>query len=643
MTTIFKTARLDHVQLDRCLTTLKGYSEEFAVPVPGELLNAEVNWRTKAEAKLVIAGLGKVGKSSLLEALLGTSLLIPVDLEIATATAFWIRHGTDQRYVVHFLPKEGEAAAQEPVTIPIAVGDDSAYKAMLEYGSNKSNPNNIKLVDRIEVVVNSSLLPPGVVLIDTPGIDSFSWEHTLISWRTYPVADAVFFVVDGTRSVLTRPEADAIERLIGWQKPITVLHTKCDEPSEEATAALEKENRKALGLLLGTAPETLPYFKVSSRMKASHARTGREDYLHASGFLPLMNAIRLDFHASVRANAALPVVFQSSRWLQSENDRLKELRRINSEANTDVLKSLGRAKEQQLAMRRAFLKTQLPEILKEFDRACVQARDEANHSISEKLDNQPLGTFIGPLIEDLRRGKISAKEIVQNDDAYRARLLNDGEGVVRQISRHYEGRLKDAMIVAHEALGDQDAAEAEITRMAWEPNVAAQPNANFTAVNRGAMSDLMAVQQGMGLGGMLGSAGAAVVASVFAIPPLGAIVAIGILLTVTVASLFGRRAELRERALSELQSRLSFVARKMTEGAHQSVRTYNAQVVPEMRARLLQRAEAPQATLENEIKTIEQRVRATEEQAAKHEAALIARAGKLSMVYNEYKSVHASQ
>ncbi len=643
MTAIFKTARLDHVQLDRCLTEIKSYCGAFAVLVPGELVNAEENWRNKQESKLVIAGLGKVGKSSLLEAILETSLLIPIDLEIATATAFWIRHGTDQCYVVHFLPKEGETTAQEPITIPIIRGDESGYLAMLEYGGNKANPNNTKLVDRIDVIVNTDLLMPGVVLIDTPGIDSFSWEHTLISWRTYPLADAVFFAIDGTRSVLTRPEADAIERLVGWQKPITVLHTKCDEPSEEATAALEKENRRALGALLGAAPETLLYFKVSSRMKASHARTGREDYLAASGCLPLMNAIRLDFQASVRANAALPLVVEISRWLQTENERLKELRRINEETNAETLRDLGRAKERQLAMRRAFLKTELPKILKGFDQACAEARDDAYHSISEELDHQPLGTFIGPLIEDLRSNKTSAKLIAENEDAYRVNLLNEGESVVRQISRRYEGRLKDAVLLAQAALGTQDAAEAKINRMAWEPNTSAQPSANFSDVNRGAISDLMAIQQGMGLGGMLASASAAVIASVIAIPPLGAMVAIGILLSVTVASLFGRRAEQRERALVELGNRLSFVARKMAEGAQRAVRTHSTQVVPEMRALLIERAEGPQAALEDEIKSIDERLRATEEQAAKTAAALIARAGKLSMVLTAYKGVHASR
>lgn len=640
---IFKTARLDHVQLDRCLSEIKLYCEEFRVAVPRELTSAEQNWRNKQECKLVIAGLGKVGKSSLLEALLETSQLIPVDLEIATAAAFWIRHGADQCYVIHFLPKEGEVAAQESITIPIIRGDKSAYVAMLEYGSNKFNPNNAKLVDRIDVIVNTQLLPPGVVLIDTPGIDSFSWEHTLISWRTYPLADAVFFAIDGTRSVLTRPEAEAIERLVGWQKPITVLHTKCDEPSEEATASLEKENRRALGALLGVAPETLPYFKVSSRLKASHARTGREDYLAASGCLSIMNAIRHDFQGSVRANAALPLVVEISRWLQSESERLKELRRVNSETHTETLKALGKAKEQQLAMRRAFLKIGLPKVLKDFDQVCADARDEAYYSISEELDNQPLSGFIGPLIQDLRSNKTSANLIATKEDAYRAQILSEGESIVRQISRRYEGRLKDALVRAQSALGSQDAAEAEISRMVWEPNSSAQPSARFSDVDRGAVSDLVAIQQGVGVGGMLAGASTAIIASVVAIPPLGAMVAIGVILTVTLASLFNRRAEQRERALVELGNRLSFVTRKMAEGAQRAVRTHSAQAVPEMRALLIERAEGPQAALEDEIRSIEERLRATEEQAAKTAAALATRAGRLSMTLAAYKGVHASR
>lgn len=108
--------------------------------------------------RLVVIGEIKKGKSSFINAMLGTRDLVPVSSNVATSTIFKIRYGTQKGYVVHFFEESGKPA----LTI-------DAYD-LNRFGTEDGNPGNREQVDFIEVLYPSPLLQSGIVIIDTPGL-----------------------------------------------------------------------------------------------------------------------------------------------------------------------------------------------------------------------------------------------------------------------------------------------------------------------------------------------------------------------------------------------------------------------------------------------------------------------------------------
>lgn len=642
--TIFELPKIDHDRLAATFAASDVYASRYEAPIGDELREAEKVWRTTTSARLVVAGLGKVGKSSFYQALLQSGPLIPVDLEISTATAFHIQYGTPQRYVVHFLPGPDSETPPEPVTIPIG-GERAGYEVMLDYGSNKGNPNNSKRIDRIDVILKHDLLKDGVILVDTPGIDSFSWEHTIVSWRAYPLCDAIVFAIDGSRSVLSRPEAEAIERMQGWRKPIIFLQTKTDEPSAEATAELERENRQAIGTLLGIPPERVPYYRISSRLKELHVRSGREDHLELSGFRPIIEGIGLEFMPSVRATRAVPLIVGLGNWVAKEAEAVGELIRINEETSTADLEAAKVAKNRHAAMRQAFIKEKLQDEIRTFEASCRKALRNALTDLRHELDTHPDGDIAGGIKRRLRDDRASAREIADNIDDYQSEVLRIAERRVQSIERDYEAAILKANWEAFSAIGAQAKAEAEELTVALERVGARMPSSNFSQINRGTLTDLISFQQGLSAGGLAATmtgGGAAIVASAIAFPPLGALVAIGTVLACVLGGIGARRSQLREQALSELGQRLSYIIGEVARTAPGAFQNHLEDFLPAARKRILDAANEPLATLGKEVAAIDARIVATREECERNRRLLAERQAELRNVGESLRGSYRS-
>ena len=131
------------------------------------------------QVKLVVIGEFSRGKSSLVNALMGIELLSSAQ-EATTAINTFVRQipeGGGQRFIrVHF---QDNKPSQDVIW---GDGDDS----VLEQWSTeleKTNADVRKTIDHIEIFLDHPLLAQGLVLIDTPGLQSVVEHHEQVTRR----------------------------------------------------------------------------------------------------------------------------------------------------------------------------------------------------------------------------------------------------------------------------------------------------------------------------------------------------------------------------------------------------------------------------------------------------------------------------
>lgn len=104
---------------------------------------------------------------------------------------------------------------------------------MYEYGTADGNPDNVKRVDFIRVQMPHPLLEAGLVIADTPGLGGLFREHSDITWRYVPNADAVFFVLDSVEAVMSKEEVESLHKLRRMTSLLYFVQTKMDAVGTE--------------------------------------------------------------------------------------------------------------------------------------------------------------------------------------------------------------------------------------------------------------------------------------------------------------------------------------------------------------------------------------------------------------------------
>lgn len=225
--------------------------------------------------QLAVLGQFKRGKSTVLNALLGQSVLpigvvpvtaIPTFLEPAATPGIRVAHASGE--VEEFKPETTEAMRQTLTT----------------FVSEEQNPRNALNVSRVDVFLPAELLERGVVLIDTPGVGSTLSYQTTAADAVLPECDAALFVVSADPPI-TEIEIEYLARIRETVARLMVVLNKIDliEPQERKKAATFLHNALVDH---GLDPST-PIFTVSARdaLRAKESRDPRA--FAASGFADL--------------------------------------------------------------------------------------------------------------------------------------------------------------------------------------------------------------------------------------------------------------------------------------------------------------------------------------------------------------------
>ncbi|MBQ0139684.1 MAG: dynamin family protein [Kurthia sp.] len=132
----------------------------------------------KKEYAIGFAGHFSAGKSSMINALTGDQLLpsspIPTSANVVKV------HRSEENYAIAYLTGED----------PVRFNSDYDIKTVKEFAKNGA------LVSQIEIGHSDSVLPMGVTVMDTPGVDSTDDAHRMSTESALHLADIVFYVMD---------------------------------------------------------------------------------------------------------------------------------------------------------------------------------------------------------------------------------------------------------------------------------------------------------------------------------------------------------------------------------------------------------------------------------------------------------------
>ena len=240
---------------------------------------------------VVVLGEFKRGKSTFVNALLGTRLL-PMDVLPETATINAIMYSETPKLSV--LYRDGNE-----------VKGAVTYDYMKQFSANDGN-SALKNISYIKIGYPCELLKNRIVLVDTPGVSDLNEQRAEITYRFVPKANAVLFLLDAN-SPLKRTEKDFIEEKLlplGISNILFLLN-KYDQVDEESDADfLERTRKRILNAFKGTSREVsrlcIKILPISAKQALQGIEQNNPTLLKESGLKAVLDELQtMIFHGSI--------------------------------------------------------------------------------------------------------------------------------------------------------------------------------------------------------------------------------------------------------------------------------------------------------------------------------------------------------
>lgn len=236
---------------------------------------------TEDSATVLFCGEFKRGKSSLVNAIIGTELC-PTDIGIATSVVTTIKYGAVKKAVRYY----GN----------LLENADSLKSEEIEWEDiDKYTMGDVLEIDNtilVELSYPSPFLKNGITIIDTPGIGGLDPRHAILTHMALPKADVIVFVTDAGES-LTQSELEFYEnKVLSCGKQNVVLVNKSDILTADTLATHVSNTKLQLAKLGG--PEVIP---VSAKCWELYTKLEENDFLLSSNKDAVLTGITSEVEA----------------------------------------------------------------------------------------------------------------------------------------------------------------------------------------------------------------------------------------------------------------------------------------------------------------------------------------------------------
>src|SRR5580700_6078864 len=232
----------------------------------GKLLSLE---RKLASNQLHLAVLGQMkrGKSSFINALMGTEIL-PTGVLPVTAVITEIKYGVVPEAVILY-----STGAREPVDLG----------TLADYITESGNPGNKKQVASVELAYPSPFLESGIILIDTPGIGSTHAHNTRTTEGYLQYVDAGIVVLSFDPPI-TEVESHFIRTIRDDIPKLFFILNKTDIASADEAFHISHFLKEELSRLQMESPEIFSCRRAGLSNGSARALTHRirEEWRHSN-------------------------------------------------------------------------------------------------------------------------------------------------------------------------------------------------------------------------------------------------------------------------------------------------------------------------------------------------------------------------
>ena len=224
--------------IDKCIEIAKDVNAESVLD-RAEALKASAEDKTYM---LSFMGQFSAGKSRLINCLLKRNIL-PVHITETTATVTFIRYG------------ESETARLKLINGTVR---DIELDDVRELWQSGNMPHQINLcdVESIDVYINSELLRNGLVIADTPGINTLLSRHEKLTLELISNTDETIYIMGKS---VTAEDVRFAEQLYQKGIPVSFVRTRMDalKRSEEDVTITMAEERKTIHNII---PDAMVFF-----------------------------------------------------------------------------------------------------------------------------------------------------------------------------------------------------------------------------------------------------------------------------------------------------------------------------------------------------------------------------------------------
>jgi GTPase Era involved in 16S rRNA processing len=192
-----------------------------------------------AKISIGVIGITSSGKSTFLNAILGEKLL-PAKVRPSTGVQVVCEYGKEEKAVIVF--KKGKRVADKEFFKNICA-------ELEKYGDEKGNPENKEAVEEIRLFSPKFCLDRNIILVDTPGLDSYGLpNHEIITMQlVVPTVQMIIFIttVKGTSD---QKNLEFLDLVTAENKPVLIIQNMIDSVSpKESVRGIEKTCDEILG------------------------------------------------------------------------------------------------------------------------------------------------------------------------------------------------------------------------------------------------------------------------------------------------------------------------------------------------------------------------------------------------------------
>ena len=387
---------------------------------------------TEDSATVLFCGEFKRGKSSLVNAIVGTELC-PTDIGVATSVVTTIKYGAVKKAVRYY----GN----------LLENADSLKSEEIEWEDiNKYTMGDVLEIDNtilVELSYPSPFLKNGITIIDTPGIGGLDPRHAILTHMALPKADVIVFVTDAGEP-LTQSELEFYEnKILSCEKRNIVLVNKSDILTTDTMTTHVNNTKLQLAKLGG--PVVIP---VSAKCWELYSKSEENDFLLSSN----KDAVLAGITSEIETFRKIQYKKYRDMLVAELDDVLTaislEIKQLNKDSN-DKIKAIEDLQKQQAALSkfRGDLNNPTSQIRLQINSIFEDARNEVQNLISHD------GTLLTSTeFDDL----LESERGLENEGKWFVAQINDR---LQKLSMKVDSRIESAFDEISESI------EKEITNV----------------------------------------------------------------------------------------------------------------------------------------------------------------------------------